>query len=124
MPKYDEFHIYVIKDLDLLTNYGFTKKNYSYNRTNYEYITKTGKHKISVRTENYKGSRKNQMVFEFGPIPFNTEIACLFIKLVKDDMIDIVETTQEQRINQKINRLQEQLDNLKKLQKEEAHNDR
>lgn len=122
--KYDEFHIYVTKDLNLLTNYGFIKETYSYKKINYAYITKTGKHKISVRTENYKGARKNQMVFEFGPIPFNTEIACLFIKLVKDDMIDVVETTQEQRINQKINRLQEQLNNLKKLQKEETYNDR
>ena len=102
------FHIKCLKPQEL-TKYGFEETHRSY-----IYSAQSKRWKIEVWKANAKHRVENQMVFDFGMPPMTIEVLMLFANLLKDNVIECIVETDEEIKERKIQKLEEELRQLKK----------
>jgi len=102
------FHIKCLKPQEL-TKYGFEETERSY-----IYKAQSKRWKIEVWKANAKQRVENKMVFDFGMPPMTIEVLMLFANLLKDNVIECVVETDEEIKERKIQKLEEELRQLKK----------
>ena len=93
---------------ELLEKYGFVKDG-----RGYHYYVQSGKKRVSIWNATAKNRTLNRLTFDWGTPLFTMELACLFGSLLKDGIIEFDVTTEDERIQRKINFYEYQIQKLK-----------